>query len=216
MRKMTKQLKLDVYQFFDEENETINDHKNYMNQSLANNSKNNKQKINKIGVKINKWHKSVIKTFTYNQFMNQYKNVVKTNYPFLPIKQIIEKTRKLWNRFKQSQRNCSQTNHSRHKSLTKNMTKSSLKSKSKTSKKEIQKKVSFDLSANELLNKTSKSLRQSEKKSKDYVSKYIKSLDIICEKSKTNSQRPKASVPKELFSKTIIRDHLSDLFEVDL
>ncbi len=213
---MTKQLKLDVYQFFDEENETINDHKNYMNQSLANNSKNNKQKINKIGVKINKWHKSVIKTFTYNQFMNQYKNVVKTNYPFLPIKQIIEKTRKLWNRFKQSQRNCSQTNHSRHKSLTKNMTKSSLKSKSKTSKKEIQKKVSFDLSANELLNKTSKSLRQSEKKSKDYVSKYIKSLDIICEKSKTNSQRPKASVPKELFSKTIIRDHLSDLFEVDL
>ncbi len=213
---MTKQLKLDVYQFFDEENETINDHKNYMNQSLANNSKNNKQKINKIGVKINKWHKSVIKTFTYNQFMNQYKNVVKTNYPFLPIKQIIKKTRQLWNRFKQSQRNCSQTNHSRHKSLAKNMTKSSLKSKSKTSKKEIQKKVSFDLSANELLNKTSKSLRQSEKKSKDYVSKYIKSLDIICEKSKTNSQRPKASVPKELFSKTIIRDHLSDLFEVDL
>ncbi len=209
---MTKQL--DVYQFFDEENETINDHKNYMNQSLANNSKNNKQKINKIGVKINKWHKSVIKTFTYNQFMNQYKNVVKTNYPFLPIKQIIEKTRQLWNRFKRSQQNRSQTNHSRHKSLAKNQTKSSLKSK--TSKKEIQKKVSFDLSVNELMNKTPKSLRQSEKKSKDNVSKYMKPLDIIYEKSKTTSQRPKASVPKELFSKTIIRDHLCDLFEVDL
>jgi hypothetical protein len=212
MIKMTKQL--DVYQFFDEENETINDHKNYMNQSLANNSKNNKQKINKIGVKINKWHKSVIKTFTYNQFMNQYKNVVKTNYPFLPIKQIIEKTRQLWNRFKRSQQNRSQTNHSRHKSLAKNQTKSSLKSK--TSKKEIQKKVSFDLSVNELMNKTPKSLRQSEKKSKDNVSKYMKPLDIIYEKSKTTSQRPKASVPKELFSKTIIRDHLCDLFEVDL
>ncbi len=96
------------------------------------------------------------------------------------------------------------------------MTKSSLKSKSKISKKEIQKKVSFDLSANELSNKTLKSLRQSEKKSKDYVSKYMKPLDIICEKPKTTSQRPKASVPKELFSKTIIRDHLCDLFEVDL
>ncbi len=130
---MTKQL--DVYRFVDEENDLINDHKNYMNHSLANNSKNNKQKINKIRVKINKWHKSVIKTFTYNQFMNQYKNVVKSNYPFLPIKQIIEKTRQLWNRFKRSQQNRSQTNHSRHKSLAKNQTKSSLKSK--TSKKEI-------------------------------------------------------------------------------
>ncbi len=209
---MTKQL--DIYQFVDEENDLINDHKNYMNQSLANSSKNNKQKINKIRVKINKWHKTVIKTFTYNQFMNQYKNVVKTNYPFLPIKQIIEKTRQLWNRFKRSQQNRSQTNHSRHKSLAKNQTKSSLKSK--TSKKEIQKKVSFDLSVNELMNKTPKSLRQSEKKSKDNVSKYMKPLDIIYEKSKTTSQRPKASVPKELFSKTIIRDHLCDLFEVDL
>jgi hypothetical protein len=212
MIKMTKQL--DIYQFVDEENDLINDHKNYMNQSLANSSKNNKQKINKIRVKINKWHKTVIKTFTYNQFMNQYKNVVKTNYPFLPIKQIIEKTRQLWNRFKRSQQNRSQTNHSRHKSLAKNQTKSSLKSK--TSKKEIQKKVSFDLSVNELMNKTPKSLRQSEKKSKDNVSKYMKPLDIIYEKSKTTSQRPKASVPKELFSKTIIRDHLCDLFEVDL
>ncbi len=213
---MTKKLELDVYKFVDEENETINDHKNYMNESLANNSKNNKQKINKIVVKMNKWHKSVIKTFTYNQFMNEYKNVVKTNYPFLPIKQIIEKTKQLWNRLKQSQQNSTQTNHSRRKSLTKNITKSSLKSKSKTSKKEIQKKVSFDFSANELLNKTPRSLRQSEKKSKDYVSKYTKHLNIICEKPKTTPQRPKASVPKELFSKTIIRDHLCDLFETDL
>ncbi len=209
---MTKQL--DVYRFVDEENDLINDHKNYMNHSLANNSKNNKQKIDKIRVKINKWHKTVVKTFTYSQFMNQYKNVVKSNYPFLPIKQIVEKTRQLWNRFKRSQQNRSQTNHSRRKSLAKNQTKSSLKSK--TSKKEIQKKVSFDLSVNELMNKTPKSLKQSEKKSKDNVSKYMKPLDIIYEKPKTTSQRPKASVPKELFSKTIIRDHLCDLFEVDL
>ena len=218
----------DVYQFVDEEEECDplvnsgnNNHKQYIRRSLGkewnkrfvdrSEEIGKKQKEFKIEITIKKWRNTQIVSMNYKQFVNHYRNLLKTYYSFLPLSQINQMVRHFWNKFKakyNSRHNSSHTSshNSRHnstdettKQFTQNTSKGLLKSKN-TRKSDNKKRVSFNLTDSRLQSQSTKTKdKKSEpkvysvtkSKNKQRVSRFVKPLDISygSPQSKPNSDK---------------------------
>ena len=183
-------MSLSVYDFVDEDEERDQLTKEYVRHSLAKDwnrwgdtatkSKAKEFKVILMRRKADNTTEQV--SLTYKQFINRYKSVIKIRYPFLPLGQITELTRKLWLKIKN--RGISGYSMAEKRSKT---PKSSLKLATKV-RHSSAKKVSFDLTENETLNDLVNKPFETKPKSKAKMSRFVKPLDINYESPEIGRQ----------------------------